>query len=191
MQDEAFINSILQKGNEAKEKVSREFTNLSPEQLNWKPSPERWSIAQCLEHLIRSHKSYLSDFEKITEGKYVMNLWERYSPLTAIWGRLMKDQLQEHVKRKMKAPGKIRPSMSELGIIIITDYYKSLDGFLEYITRCKNIDLDKTVITSPILQIVTYSLRDTLQFLVQHEHRHINQALRVKSNENFPVAPVK
>jgi hypothetical protein len=47
-------------------------------------------------------------------------------------------------------------------------------------------DIDKTIITSPILSIVTYSLRDAFQFLVTHERRHINQAVRVKGNENFP-----
>jgi len=28
--------------------------------------------------------------------------------------------------------------------------------------------------------------RDAFQFLIQHEHRHINQATRVKRNDNFP-----
>ena len=46
--------------------------------------------------------------------------------------------------------------------------------------------MDKTIITSPPVQFVTYSLRDAFQFLIQHEHRHINQAIRVKVNRSFP-----
>ena len=61
-----------------------------------------------------------------------------------------------------------------------------MDRFLEYISNCRNAELDKTIITSPILSIVTYSLRDAFQFLVTHERRHINHAIRIKANDNFP-----
>jgi len=186
MIDEAFIKSILQKGKEAKEKALLAFSNISLTQLNWKSSDKSWSIAQCLEHLIIADSSYFSDLKEITGGTYKMSFWEKYSPFTATCGRLMKNQLQEQVKRKMIAPGKIRPSASEMKLEIIERYHKNLDEFLEYISKCRNIDIDKTVITSPIIQIVTYSLRDAFYFLIRHEHRHLNQAIRVKENHGFP-----
>jgi len=186
MTDEAFIKKILQKGQEAKDKVKAEFFNISLEQLNWKPSPGAWSIAQCLDHLIVSHNSYFPDLKKISAGTYKMNFWEKYSPFSAAWGRILKDQLQEQVRRKMRAPKIIQPSSSKLNIELLEDYYKNLDIFLEYISICKNIDIDKIIINSPTISIVTYSLRDAFQFLIQHEHRHINQAIRVKMDENFP-----
>jgi uncharacterized damage-inducible protein DinB len=185
MTDKNFIEEILQKGRQAKEKVQQEFTSLSFDQLNWKPTPESWSIAQCLDHLIASHNAYFRVLEKIKAGSYKMNLWEKYSPFTAICGRIMKDQLQEQVKRKMKAPGKIRPAASALSPQIVEKYLDNLTIFLKYISDCQRVDIDKTVITSPLIGIVTYNLRDAFQFLLQHEHRHINQAIRVKKNENF------
>ena len=115
-----------------------------------------------------------------------MSFWEKYSPFTSICGRIMKDQLQEQVKRKMKAPKKIQPATSNISDDIAERYSNNLAAFLEYISACGNIDIDKTVINSPILSIVTYDLRDAFQFLLQHEHRHINQAIRVKVNNDFP-----
>lgn len=115
-----------------------------------------------------------------------MSAWEKYSPFSGLCGRLMKTRMQEQPKKKMIAPQKIRPGSCNMKFEIIELYHKNLDNFLEHISNCKNVDLDKTIITSPIIQIVTYSLRDTLLFLVQHEHRHINHALRVKASENFP-----
>jgi uncharacterized damage-inducible protein DinB len=182
MIDEVFIKTILQKGKEAKEKVHSEFSNISLQQLNWKPSAESWSIAQCLEHLAISHSTYFPALKKITEGVYKMSFWERYSPFSGICGRLLKDQLQEQPKKKFQAPKIIRPSGSEITIEIIEQYHHSLDRFLQYIADCRNIDIDKTIITSPAIGIVTYSLRDAFQFLIQHEHRHINQAILVKEN---------
>ena len=186
MTDEVFIEGILQKGKEANEKVQIEFSGISIQQLNWKPSEESWSIAQCLDHLIVSDSSYFSVLEKITDGNYQMNLWESYSPFTGIWGRIMKDQLQEQVKRKLNAPKKFRPAASKMPLEIIERYHKNLERFLELISNCRNIDIDKTIISSPATRIVTYSLRDALNFLMQHEHRHINQAVRIKSKEDFP-----
>lgn len=180
MTDELFIKTILLKGREAKEKVQLGFSSLCSEQLNWKPSPKSWSIAQCLNHLIVSDSVYFADLKKIVEGTYKMSFWERYSPFTGLCGRMMKDRLQEQVKRKMTAPKKIQPSKSEMGIEILERYHTNLDTFLELISNCRTVDIDKTVITSPIISIVTYSLRDAMTFLLQHEHRHINQAIRVK-----------
>ena len=33
-------------------------------QINWKPSLENWSIAECVDHLIVTNKLYLKEFEK-------------------------------------------------------------------------------------------------------------------------------
>jgi len=115
-----------------------------------------------------------------------MSFWERYSPFSRICGRMLKDQLQEEPKKKFIAPKVIQPSASEIKIEIIERYYESLDQFLRYISNCRNIDIDTTIITSPALRMVTYSLKDAFQFLIQHEYRHINQAIRVKRNGDFP-----
>jgi len=186
MTDEIFIKAIQQKTKEAKDKVKFEFSDISLDQLNWKSSPGSWSIAQCLDHLIIADRSYFSDLKKITEGTYKMSFWEKHSPFTGLCGRIMKDQLRERVKKKMTAPKKLQPTISDKSLDIIDTYYENLDTFLELISNCKNVDIDKTIITSPIIRIVTYSLRDALYFLVQHEHRHINQAIVVKANEKFP-----
>ena len=186
MTDKNFIAGIIQKGKQANEKVQQEFPALSFDQLNWKPSAESWSIAQCLDHLIVSHNAYFPELEKITTGNYKMNFWQKHSPFTSVWRKIMKDQLREKVKRKMKAPRKIQPSASQTGDDIVERYFNNLDIFLKYISACQSLDIDKIIITSPLLRIVTYNLRDAFQFLIQHEHRHINQAIRVKMNHNFP-----
>jgi len=180
MVDPAFIELILQKGRSANEKLRNEFANISFEELNWKASPQSWSIGQCFDHLIHSHNAYLPKLKTIVEGNFKMNFWERFSPFTKIGGRLLIEQLTEQPKRKFKAPKKIQPSSSQLEIRIIKEYQHSLDQFLHYISKCSKVDIDKTKILSPTISIVTYSLRDSFQFLLQHEHRHINQAIRVK-----------
>jgi len=186
MKDELFINNILGKLQEAKQKAAAAFSELSTEQINWKPAPESWSMAQCLQHLIESDGNYYTVLENIADGKYKKSLWQKITPLTAWWGRIFIKQLSEEVKRKLKAPRAATPSSSTLSREIVDRYQEHLDIFMDHISKCRNADLDKTILTSPFLKIVTYSLRNMLQFLSQHEHRHLNQAMRVKSNEKFP-----
>jgi uncharacterized damage-inducible protein DinB len=186
MTDETFINNTIQKGIEAKEKVRSQFLNISERQLNWKPTETSWSIAQCLDHLMVSHNNYFPILKKVSSGNSKMNFWERNSPLTKLFGKLLIDQLQEEVKTKRKAPKILHPTASAMKIDMVRNYDENLDQFLNSISNCRKVDLDKTIITSPVYKFVTYSLRDAFQFLLQHEHRHINQAIRVKASENFP-----
>ena len=113
MVDEAFIEHTIQSSKRAKDKVLEAFRDISVHQFNWNPSLESWSIAQCLEHLVISDSTYSSDLQKIIEGKYTMTFWEKYSPFTAKCGQILKDRLQEQVKKKMITPKKLRPMTSE------------------------------------------------------------------------------
>jgi len=186
MKDEPFIQTMLQKGKEAGERVKRDFPNLTLSQLNWKPAPESWSIGQCLDHLIVADCLYFPAFKKIAGNTYKMTLWQRRSPFSKMFGTILVTQMQENVKRKVKTARVFFPTASDIDAGIFDRFHKHLDSLLEYIGRFKEVDLDKTRIASPVSNFITYSLRDAVTLLVNHEHRHISQAIRVKSREEFP-----
>jgi hypothetical protein len=45
------------------------FRHLNAQQINWKPSADRWSVAQCLEHLITINREYYPQFGQIIKGE--------------------------------------------------------------------------------------------------------------------------
>lgn len=47
------------------EQFQTHFGGLSKEELNWKPNPAVWSIAQNIDHLIVVNKSYYPTFEAL------------------------------------------------------------------------------------------------------------------------------
>ena len=49
----------------------------------------------------------------------------------------------------------------------------------------EHLDVEKIVITSPALAVVTYSLIDAYRIIVVHEHRHFQQARRVTEESGF------
>jgi hypothetical protein len=180
MKDASFIAELLLKGREAGDRARALFNHMDIDQLNWKPEAGRWSIAQCLDHLVVSDMTYFPTLKKINAGSYKMSKWERWSPLSGFFGKMLVNQTQEKVTKKLNAPRAFQPSQSKIDLGILDRFHKHLDTLLEYIEGCKHVDIDKTYITSPAFKMVTYKLRHAMQILVQHERRHINQAIKVK-----------
>jgi hypothetical protein len=46
--------------------------------------------------------------------------------------------------------------------------------------------LRRTVVTSPVTAVATYSLLDAYRIIVGHERKHFEQARRVAESEGFP-----
>jgi DinB family protein len=88
------------------------FGVLSAAQLNWKPSTERWSVAQCFAHLIESNKGYLPIIESVRRGTKKTRFRERLPMLPGLAGRLLIKSLDPANTRKMKAPKAFEPSQS-------------------------------------------------------------------------------
>jgi hypothetical protein len=94
--------------------------------------------------------------------------------------------LSPEYNKKIKTSTKAYPSASDLGGDIIKRFEEHQQQLAEHISQVSpKIDLKKTVITSPLLGFVTYSLDDTLTILTVHERRHFDQARRVMDADGF------
>lgn len=163
-----------------------EFGELTSQQLNWKPAPERWSVAQCFDHLFTSADAYFPIFQAIVENRKPTRLMERVPSLPKVWARLLINSLDPSNVKKMKAPKSFEPSSSEIRSSIIDDFAKQQAQIAETMDKTKDMDLDHLVITSPALSIVTYSALNAYRILVVHEKRHFQQAQRVMAELQFP-----
>ena len=187
MKDGVFIQEMLQKAKEAREKVKAVFGTLSAAQLSWKPAEESWSIGQCLDHLIVTDCLYFPALKKATAAKFEMSFWENWSPLSGFFGRMLVSQVQELPAKKLTAPKIFLPYETKIDGVILERFHKHLDSLMGYIVACSSVDIDKIHITSPVSKLVTLSLRKAITLLLQHEHRHINQATRVMKAKDFPI----
>ena len=163
------------------------FGSLTAEQLNWKPAPKSWSIAQCFDHLITMHSLYFPLFEKLGNGNAKQTFWESYSPLSGFFGRFLIKTLRPENVKPMKTTSKARPSSSEIGGDIIDRYVENQNQLIEAIKKIPpSVDPAKTIVTSPLMGLVTYSLDDCYEIIAVHGPRHFNQAKRVLENAEFP-----
>lgn len=163
------------------------FGGLSVEKLNWKPSENEWSVAQCFDHLIVTHSLYFGECEKVSTSGYKPTFWQNISPLSGFFGRFLIKRLDPKYTKKMKTMAKAFPSASAIDGDIIERFVEHQHQMIQTVQRFPaDLDLEKTIVTSPLLGFVTYSLADTLTFLPMHCRRHFNQAQRLVNTEGFP-----
>ena len=164
------------------------FGSLTAEQLNWKPSENEWSVAQCFDHLTRTHSLYFPMFERFGAGDTKMTFWEKASPFSGFFGKFLIRGLDPKNLKKMKTTGKAEPSKSEIGGDIIERFCSHQQQMIDAINKLPDdLDATKQIITSPLLGVITYSLADTFTFVPMHCRRHFDQAKRVTQATGFPA----
>jgi hypothetical protein len=164
--------------------ASAAFGRLSAEQLNWKPSEAGWSVAQCLDHLIRTNNEMLQAIDAKVAGAG-NSFWENWSPLTGFLGRFLTNGMRTDSK-KFKAPSKSIVPPSDIAANIVEQFAAHQLFVAEKVNGMAALDWDRTVITSPFVRLMTYKLGDGVDILVEHERRHIRQAKRVTETVGFP-----
>ncbi len=179
------IEQVVKQLRETAEDARASFGSLSNEQLNWKPSETGWSVAQCLDHLIRSNVEFDDEWPKLLSGNRKNSFLENWSPLTGFFGRFLASSLAKD-SRKSKAPSKSIVPPSETEPDIVERFVANIEQTNNYIAGCEGVDLHKTVLTSPFLSVITYRLDDAFSILVEHTKRHIRQAKRVMAADGFP-----
>jgi hypothetical protein len=145
------------------------------EMVNWKPHAGEWTIAQCFDHLILSNRPYLPIFEEIPAGRRRPRRWERLPLLPRLFGTLLIGVLRPDSGRGAKAWPAFHPSSRHLAPAIIATFLEQQEQLLRLIEASRDLDLDRIVITSPVLRLVTYSLMDACRLLVVHEQNHLVQ----------------
>jgi hypothetical protein len=162
------------------------FDALTAQQLNWKPSAQAWSVAQCLDHLMVINREYYPTFDRVLEDRYPRSLLHRLPGAPAFFGRLMVKSLSPGSTRKLKAPGTAQPSSSTLDANIVERFVDHQRDLLARMKRLEAKDPERLVITSPFARAIVYSLLDAFRLIVAHERRHFAQAERVVATEGFP-----
>jgi hypothetical protein len=182
------LDGLIRQLDEIAADARQVFGGLSAEQLNWKPAPEQWSVGQCFEHLIVTGQFFLRTLDKILAGERQSSAWEKWSPLSGFFGRMIIGAMQPDARRKFKAPARVRPASSAVGADVLEGFADGQRRLAERMRATGKMDVEKLIITSPIARFVTYNLMDAYRIVVTHERRHFEQARRVTEAEGFPRA---
>ncbi|HEY0670498.1 MAG TPA: DinB family protein [Sphingobacteriaceae bacterium] len=149
------------------------FQNLDESTLLKPSSTGGWSIAQCLDHLNSYGDFYLPEIKeaiKSTQGSPQGEF--RSGWLGGYFAKMM-----EPSAKKYKALKGHIPHSNLDAHAVIAKFISQQEDLLKYLQLAVLADLDIRVPIS-ISNLIKLKLGDVLKFLIAHNERHIQQALR-------------
>jgi hypothetical protein len=146
------------------------------------PAPKAWSANQCLQHLNQYGDHYLPAITRVLAAAR-----EPAAPLASPYQsgwlggyfiKMMKTQPNGQPAKKMKAMKgyqqyAIRPSHE-----VVAEFIDQQETLIALMERARKYPIDRLRVPTSISPWIRLKLGDTFQFIVAHNHRHVQQALR-------------
>lgn len=163
------LQEPLDRLNNRKEKLYEQLQDVPTEQLQWKPSPQEWSIAQVLDHLNFSERSSLAYCrKKIMAGDA---LPERSFFRTL---RIKSFYLILKSKFKIKAPAVVEAPANDLDLAALSDRAKqNTSNLREFAEEYPERFMQKAIFKHPLAGRIT--LPQMIRFLESHLEHHQHQ----------------
>jgi hypothetical protein len=155
---------------------------LNSEQLNRRPGYDKWSAAQCLEHLNIVSGYYLPSLKArlrlaqasgSTAGAQVRSGWlGRYFTATAQRNNGLGDNL-------LRLPKQFAPTGTRLTGTVVEAFNRQLDELLRLLLLARQVDAGAVRVPNPLYPWLRLRLTDVLEALVTHMQRYVKQAEQV------------
>jgi hypothetical protein len=163
---------------------------LSDAQFYWSPSPDRWSVAQCLEHLNVTARAYLPALDSsIASAKK----WGVYGsgPFRYGWlGPWFVSQLEPPPRRRFKAPKPFQPTPRSAPPRKRADIEAAFQAyqvqFVDRLRQAHGVDLAKAKVQSPASRWIRFPLGCGFAVMSAHERRHLWQARQLTLWPDWP-----
>jgi len=162
------------------------FGGLTPGQLNWRPDATRWSVAQCVEHLVIINGLMLRATKDALSGVAPRTVWQRLLFLPGVFGRLMVRSQSPQAERRFTAPAVARPTASDIAPDVVARFVRQQQDASVWLRSVADSIAARTVMTSPFVKVITYSVLDGCRLMLAHDRRHVEQARRVTVSGRFP-----
>ena len=174
------------------EDVAREthdvFGSLTPRQLNWRPDATRWSVGQCFDHLLIINGLMLGATRNTLNGVAPRTLWQRLPFMPGVVGRMMVRSQSPQAERRFTAPPMARPTTSDISPEVVDRFVQQQHDTGVWLRSVDESVASRTVMTSPFVKVITYSVLDGCRLMLAHDRRHFEQARRVMLSREFPSA---
>ncbi len=152
------------------------FGNLTPDQINFKPSSDTWSIAQNIDHLIAVNRSYYPIITDLQTGEYKPPFHARFDFLVNMFGRMILKSVETTRKKKIKTFPVWEPTLSDFGPALLDDFKRHQNQLSNLISESTDLLNANKVISSPANKNLVYSLETAFNIIITHEKRHFAQA---------------
>ena len=157
---------------------------LSDEQFAWRPGPDAWSIAECLDHLNATARVYLPALDEGISDAIRRGVYGE-GPFKYNWlGRLSVRFSDTRVR--LKATDDVLPAAGRTRREIIAAFRAYQVQYVDRLRQANGVDLARARVRMPVTSWLRIPLGSGFAIVVSHSRRHLSQARRVAESENFP-----
>jgi len=154
---------------------------LSPEQLAFQESPERWSIAGVAEHIVTVENMFQPMIVEVLASEPTDAMPSDSAATDEMIMAVMQDRTQ-----KFQAPDAAQPTGKfKTNEDILSAFNAAREQTMEMITAT-DVDLRSVSGENPALGMLDGA--QWLLFIATHADRHVAQMAQVKADDNFPEA---
>lgn len=161
------------------------MSGLSDVQFDWQPTPGRWSMAGCFDHLNKSARGFIPKIDAAiakaqseglkSNGPFAYSAFER-------WAIRNNDA---PAKRKFRAWKKTLPAPNLSLDQVRSEFVRWQDELAKRLQEADGLDLQRAKEPFPIWPLKG-SIGFFIQMMLAHERRHVYQACEVRQNPAFP-----
>lgn len=162
--------------------------DLSQEEINFRPDPGKWSIAECIQHLtVTNNEYYRKALPAIEKGREKGKLSDDPIKLSFIGKIFMK--FEPPPKRKFKNPKVFTPKTDPHKLFdkeqVVKDFVASKMKMMELMEKADGLDMNRIKLSSPVNGLIRVKLGDYFKTMAPHDRRHLWQASRIKNSPAF------
>lgn len=155
------------------------YGSLTVEELNWKPNPGTWSIAQNIDHLIVINQTYFPILSELKSGSYKLPFIAKFGFMVSFFEKTVLNAVKPDRKKKMKTFPIWEPASSQISDNILEKFVEHQAELKRQIAASKVLLEKKVVISSPANKFIVYKLATAFEVIVTHEERHLAQSEEV------------
>ncbi len=156
-------------------------SGLSEERGTTRPTPDAWSVAECLDHLATTNRVYLESFLEPARKARAAGRLRRGPARPGFFGAMFVASVEPPPKwwNKLPAPKKIRPHPSPPLRASLDAFLASQAAVRDFLAQNADLDLSGVGFPNPFLPGVRFSLATGLTVIPAHDRRQLSQARRV------------
>jgi hypothetical protein len=156
-----------------KRRVDRLLEGRSDDDVRRRPTPERWSLGEHLEHLAITTELYVDllrdAFAEARERGWTGDAPYRRGPVGGLSVRAM----EPPVRLKLRAPRIMRPPSEAGRDEVAARFGEAHDAFLQVLADADDVDLGRVMVTSPVTRLLRFRAIQACELVAAHVERHL------------------
>jgi hypothetical protein len=154
---------------------------LSDSEWSGKPAADRWSPAECVEHLNLTSRAYLPLLHDAVARARKMRGARKSKYHRDTLGWFMSKMMAPRHHRKIPLPAvkttnDFVPKGNRSRTAILSEFVQLQGALVTLIQSADGLPIDKVKIVSPFGGRMKYNAYSALVIIERHEHRHLQQA---------------